>query len=56
MEVKAVLWFWTPGGMKSGAGEYVARRDAERLLEEAHERGRQVGLEQAREVLRKEVA
>lgn len=45
MVVDAVIWYWTPTGMRrarfrdEGAG-YIERREVERLLEEADERRR----------------
>lgn len=44
MVVDAVIWYWTPTGMRrarfrDGAG-YIAVGDVERLLEEADERRR----------------
>lgn len=47
MEVDAEVYYWSSSGMvQSGFGcqagnAYVERRTAERLLEEAHARGRQ---------------
>ena len=43
MEVDAQVWYWTPAGMrefvKTSAEGYIAKRDVERLLEDAHRRG-----------------
>lgn len=55
MQVDAPVWYWTPLGMRTtfsvhgSSTRYIEANDAERLLEEAHERGRQRGLEQAKE-------
>lgn len=49
--VDAEIWIWTSTGMRrtpSNEG-FIATREIERLLEEAHERGRQQGLRQADE-------
>lgn len=51
MIVDAEIWIWTSTGMRrtpSNEG-FIATREIERLLEEAHERGRQQGLRQADE-------
>jgi len=51
MEVDAVLYIWTDRGMtRSTHGNYIQKDEVERLLEEAHERGRQHGLRQATEL------
>ncbi|HEX2242686.1 MAG TPA: hypothetical protein VHK27_05450 [Gammaproteobacteria bacterium] len=52
MEVEAHVWYWTPNGMSErysasgGKTGYIEAREVERLLEQAHEKGKQ-------EVLRK---
>jgi hypothetical protein len=53
MIVVADLYDWTKDGMvRSSDGYWVARREVEKLLEEAHRRGRERGLEEAKEVVR----
>ena len=49
MIVDAEIWIWTSTGMRRTPNNegFVATRELERLLEEAHERGRKQGLEQA---------
>lgn len=51
MEVDAVIWHWTPGGMRRGdrtyQGDYIEAAEVERLLEEAHARGVRQGQQQA---------
>lgn len=52
MEVWTNIWFWSPVGMKTQAtsGSYrgfVEVDEAERLLEEAHARGKREGYTQA---------
>lgn len=45
MIVDAHIYYWHPEGMREHAGmsqnQYVLKEDAERLLEEAYERGKQ---------------
>lgn len=44
IEVDVKCWSWAPSGMQtSGSGGYVRVQDVERLLEEAHVRGREEG-------------
>jgi hypothetical protein len=47
--VESEIWHWTAEGMRRGGVHqgYITVRDAERLLKEAHERGRQQGLTEA---------
>jgi hypothetical protein len=51
MIVDAVVYHWTATGMREtgGIGEYIEKREAERLLEEAHRRGIEQGKRQAYE-------
>lgn len=54
--VEATLAYWTPSGMRSSpptttAVPFISAQEAEQLLAEAHERGRQAGITQAREIL-----
>lgn len=48
IEVEAVMWYWTPGGMRNqphfpqsgmGMNRYVEASQVERLLEDAYRRG-----------------
>lgn len=59
MEVEAEVWYWSPKGMTNRPSPnrtaYVETRAAERLLEEAHERGRQLGFIQAQETIQDEI-
>lgn len=43
MEVECSIFGWTATGMRlnQGIGEYIERREVERLLEKAHQRGRE---------------
>ena len=57
MIVDAEVWHWTPNGMRRGefptlTAGYIQVRDAERLLAEAHERGRVQGLQAAVHVVK----
>lgn len=47
MEVEVEVYIWTSTGMRRTPSNdgYVTTRDLERLLEEAHERGRRAALE-----------
>jgi hypothetical protein len=52
MEVEAHIFYWTPTGMSqrrhSVDGEgYIARREVEELLEQAHARGKRQGMRDA---------
>ena len=49
MIVDARVLHWTAMGMREagGIGDYIEVREAERLLEQAHARGVQAGLEKA---------
>lgn len=52
MEVDAVMWYWSANGMRrqpqnGSEVRFVEAGEAERLLEEAHERGRREGYDQA---------
>jgi hypothetical protein len=56
MIVDAEVWHWTQNGMRRGefptlTAGYIQVRDAERLLAEAHERGRVAGLKSARDLV-----
>jgi hypothetical protein len=53
MIVVADLFIWTTGGMKRNpSGDWMQKDEVERLLVEAHERGRQQGVREAMEVVR----
>ena len=54
MTVNARVLHWTATGMREsgGIGDYIEVRDAERLLEEAHARGREQGRWETEEALR----
>lgn len=41
IEVDAIVYHWTAMGMRQsgGIGDYIEKREAERLLEEAYRRG-----------------
>lgn len=50
MIVDAAVWIWTKDGMRrasetAGVTRYIEVGEAERLLEEAHERGREAQAE-----------
>lgn len=53
MVVDARVWYWTKVGMAQGAyfagrmTPYIEQSEVERLLEEAHARGRREGLAEA---------
>jgi hypothetical protein len=50
MEVTAPVLKWTAVGMRpKGLGEYIEKREVERLLDEAYRRGFEVGVEKAME-------
>lgn len=56
MQVDAHVLYWTKGGMSSRAPSvlsvpYVTVQEAEQLMEEAHERGRQRGITEAHEMI-----
>lgn len=62
VEVDAVLWYWTPQGMRNqphfphsgmGMSRYVEASQVERLLEEAHRNGMNAAKEAALEVVRR---
>jgi hypothetical protein len=58
MIVEAEVWHWTAHGMRRGTesgSAYITVRDAEQLLQEAHERGRRAGLAKAMEVINQPV-
>jgi hypothetical protein len=52
VEVDANVFHWTPGGMKPGRAlhgtGYIKEREVERLLEEAHARGKRQAEDQYR--------
>lgn len=55
MVVDANVWYWTAKGMTTrdtGEVGYIERREVERLLEEAHARGKRQGLEQAIDIVK----
>lgn len=48
MEIQAVIWYWTIRGMRrrpdvDSTVQYVEKAEAEKLLEEAHQRGYEQG-------------
>lgn len=64
IEVDAVVWYWTPEGMRNqnhpnvvgiGRERYITAREAERLCEEAYRRGMRAAGELAMEAVRKTV-
>lgn len=61
MEIEAVVWYWTPNGMerspKGSQERYVHVSEVERLLGDAHRRGKEAGrmegLEDSKDVVRR---
>lgn len=55
MEVECPIYTWTPHGMTQWnhiSIGYIRKSDVERLLEEAHQRGKRQGLEEAARVIK----
>lgn len=62
IEVEAVMWYWTPQGMRNqphfpqsgmGMNRYVEASQVERLLEDAYRRGMNDAKEQAMDLVRR---
>lgn len=54
MQVEAEVWYWTKDGMRrtpvQSQDQYILKSDAERLLQDAHRRGWDGGVNAEREI------